>query len=566
MGLQILKGNTLKKMFYGGAALLKEEKEIINALNVFPVPDGDTGTNMFLTLSYAVEQLNGSDKDRVDEVAMSVAHSSLVGARGNSGVILSQLFRGFSKGLTGKKEVDVKGFAFALQEGVRTAYKAVMKPVEGTMLTVAREAAQKAIEDDERDFIVFLEKLNEKANMSLERTPELLPVLKESGVVDAGGKGLCIIYEGFLKAIKGYNFDLTEGVEEEVKELERDKVAVKGLTGVMDFHSPPGLRYKYCTEFILKGKNLDSEEIKKKLDKMGDSLLVVGNGSMLKIHIHSNNPGNVLETCLFKGDLSNIKIDNMEEQQQGNRGLYQKSEESITLKEKISNDAEVGEKFQEQEIQVIAVSPGDGITEIFSSLGVFQVIEGGQTMNPSTDDFLKALEKTDAQKVVLLPNNKNIILAAEQTRNLSPRDIEVVPSTTVPQGICALMRFNPLEKDLKLVAHEMKESLGQVKTGQITFAVRDSTYNDIPIKNGSVIGLRENNLEVVEETPSQTVLSLIESMMGDEDEVITLYFGKDVTEGEAHKLVEELESLYPGVEVECYWGGQPLYYYYISIE
>ena len=563
MGRDILKGDMLKEMFYGGTFLLREQKEIINALNVFPVPDGDTGTNMFLTLSYAVEQLKDLDGDRVDEVASCVANSSLVGARGNSGVILSQLFRGFSQGLAGKKEVDVESFASALQEGVRTAYKAVMKPVEGTMLTVAREGAEKVTQEGERDFIYFLENLNEQAIKALEKTPELLPVLKESGVVDAGGKGLCVIYEGFVRALKGDKFELAEVVEKKEGEGEKGKkIAVKGNKGP-DSSSFQKLSYKYCTEFILKGRNLDSEELKRKLNNTGDSLLVVGNGSMLKVHIHSNNPGKVLEICLAKGDLSQVKIDNMEEQQE-TAGLSQGEEEDSFIKENISSSSNGKDKLQE--IQVIAVSPGEGITEVFYSLGVSQVIEGGQTMNPCTDDFLKALEKIKAPKVILLPNNKNIILAAEQTRHLSYQEVEVVPSKTVPQGISALMRFNPLGKDLKEMAREMEESLSQVKTGQITFAVRDSTYNELSIKNGSVIGLRENALEVVEETSSQAVFSLVDSMIEEGDEVITLYFGEDVTEEEAQRVARDLENFYANVEVECCRGGQPLYYYFISIE
>jgi len=564
MGRDILKGDMLKEMFYGGTFLLREQKEIINALNVFPVPDGDTGTNMFLTLSYAVEQLKDLDGDRIDEVASCVANSSLVGARGNSGVILSQLFRGFSQGLAGKKEVDVESFASALQEGVRTAYKAVMKPVEGTMLTVAREGAEKVTQEGERDFIYFLENLNEQAIKALEKTPELLPVLKESGVVDAGGKGLCVIYEGFVRALKGDKFELAEVAEKKEGEGEKGKkIAVKGNKGP-DSSSFQKLSYKYCTEFILKGKNLDSEELKRKLNNTGDSLLVVGNGSMLKVHIHSNNPGKVLEICLAQGDLSQVKIDNMEEQQE-TAGLSQgEEEEDSFIKENISSSSNGKDKLQE--IQVIAVSPGEGITEVFYSLGVSQVIEGGQTMNPCTDDFLKALEKIKAPKVILLPNNKNIILAAEQTRHLSYQEVEVVPSKTVPQGISALMRFNPLEKDLKEMAREMEESLSQVKTGQITFAVRDSTYNELSIKNGSVIGLRENALEVVEETSSQAVFSLVDSMIEEGDEVITLYFGEDVSEEEAQRVARDLENFYENVEVECCRGGQPLYYYFISIE
>ncbi|UNC92768.1 DAK2 domain-containing protein [Candidatus Contubernalis alkaliaceticus] len=555
MGIQVLEGINLKKMFLGGPILLNQKKQFIDSLNVFPVPDGDTGTNMSLTLNFAVQQLEQLEDNSVGKVVETIATGSLMGARGNSGVIMSQLFRGFSRGVGEKKDITPEEFSRALQEGVKTAYKAVMKPVEGTMLTVAREAADAALRKAEMcgDFIPVMEDFLRQARQTLKKTPQMLPVLKQAGVVDAGGEGLCAIYEGFLKALQGYDFD-SEVIAEEKTEIE-----------VLQVLKNEEIIFQYCTELLVKGSNLQSEELQEKLMDLGDSLLVVGEGEILKVHVHTNNPGRVLDICIGFGELSQIKIDNMKEQKQEfvqeETNLSQDNDKLNNYYPNINTEREaVGG------IQIIAVSPGDGISEIFKSMGPTLIIEGGQTMNPSTEDFLQAIDKSKAEQLIILPNNKNIILAAEQSSKLSTKEVVVVPSKTIPQGITALMAFDSIEKDIDKNVYTMKESLSQVKTGQVTYAVRDSTYEGKAIKNGSVIGLEENTLKIVGQNTEEVVISLIQELFQDGDEIITLYYGKGVTKEEVEQLCQKLQNLFPQSEVEYYLGGQPLYYYFISVE
>ncbi len=555
MGRQVLDGVTLNKMFIAGSILLNQKKHYIDSLNVFPVPDGDTGTNMSLTLNFAVQQLDTVQENTVGKVANTIAAGSLMGARGNSGVILSQLFRGFSKSLEEKEKITGEEFAKALQEGVKTAYKAVMKPVEGTMLTVAREAADAAFRKAEQgtDFLALMEVFLSQARETLEKTPQLLPVLKQAGVVDAGGEGLCVIYEGFLKSLQGFDFDVE--VEEEAQPVR------EVLEGSID----EDITFQYCTELLVKGRELQSEVLQEKLMDQGDSLLVVGEGEILKVHVHTNNPGIVLDICIQFGQLSQIKIDNMKEQHREFVQEETQPEHSAEPFDAFFPYIKTGEEA-EPAIQIIAVSPGDGISEIFTSMGVSLIIEGGQTMNPSTEDFLQAIEKSRAEKIIILPNNKNIILAAEQSRDLSPKEVMVVPSKTIPQGISALMACEPVQKEFADNVESMKEALSQVKTGQVTYAVRDSTYEGKAIRNGSVIGLQENNLTVVGDYPEEVVKSVIQRIYEVSDEIITLYYGNNVTEDEAQSLAQKLQEAYPDAEVEYYRGGQPLYYYFISVE
>lgn len=570
--MESLVGGDLKRMFTGSAVILRDKKEIINSLNVFPVPDGDTGVNMHLTLSFAVKQL-GEDRrgERVGDVARCIAHNLLIGARGNSGVILSQLFRGFAKKLADNDAVDPRGFTRALQEGVDTAYQAVMKPVEGTMLTVARLAVQEATREAQRGagFPALLEVLWRKGEEALQGTPELLPVLKEAGVVDAGGMGLCAIYEGFMKALQGHHYSIGD-LEERPGDPRGEPAG--GVPGQVSPAGEAALDYRYCTELLVKGSRLDAGTLQDSLAAQGDSLLVVGGGGILKVHVHTNNPGTVLEKCLLLGELSQVKIDNMQEQHQefipgdGTRegrdlpapaGIFPGREGStpVTRPEKPGGS-----------VQIIAVSPGEGISNIFYSLGVSRVIQGGQTMNPSTEELLKAVEEIKAEKVIILPNNKNIILAARQARSLSKKEIQVVPSKTITQGLASLLYFNPALEDLEKNALLMAGGLGEVKSGQVTFAVKDSTYNGINIRNGSVIGLWEDQLEVTGESPAEVVSALVAKMLGEKDEVITLYYGQEIAEENARELSSRLQDLYPHCQVEYYFGGQPLYYYYISIE
>lgn len=555
MGGQGLDGDTLKKMFLAGSILLNQKKHYIDSLNVFPVPDGDTGTNMSLTLNFAVQQLDTNQENTVGKVASVMAAGSLMGARGNSGVILSQLFRGFSKGLEEKEEINGEEFARALQEGVKTAYKAVMKPVEGTMLTVAREAADAAFREAEQgvDILALMEVFLHQARETLKKTPQLLPVLKQAGVVDAGGEGLCVIYEGFLKSLQGFDFTM-EVKEEAPSGREAPEVSFQ-----------EEITFQYCTELLVKGCNLQSEVLQEKLLDQGDSLLVVGEGELLKVHVHTNNPGIVLDICIQFGQLSKIKIDNMKEQ---HREFVQDETQQHHSDKPFDFYVPYSETGEEAvpAIQIIVVSPGDGISEIFTSMGASLIIEGGQTMNPSTEDFLQAIEKSTAEKVIILPNNKNIILAAEQSRDLSSKEVVVVPSKTIPQGISALMAFEPVQKEFADNVDSMKEALSQVKTGQVTYAVRDSSYDGKEIKNGSVIGLQENTLTVVGNHPEEVIISLIQGIYEEGDEVITLYYGNNVTEDQAENLAHKLQEIYPEAEVEYYRGGQPLYYYFLSVE
>ncbi len=555
MGIQVLDGDALKKMFLAGAIRLNQKKHYIDSLNVFPVPDGDTGTNMSLTFNFAVQQLDKLQENTVEKVAETIATGSLMGARGNSGVILSQLFRGFSRGLVGKEKADGVEFAKALQEGVRTAYKAVMKPVEGTMLTVAREAADAAFREAQlgTDFVALMEVFLQQSKETLKKTPQLLPVLKQAGVVDAGGEGLCVIYDGFLKSLQGFDFDL-DIIEEVPPERETAGVSLE-----------EEITFQYCTELLVKGSNLQSQALQEKLMDQGDSLLVVGEGEILKVHVHTNNPGIVLDICLKFGQLSQIKIDNMKEQHQEFSGEGKKPPEENDFIQSFVPYSENGEE-KSTDIKIIAVSPGDGISEIFTSMGVSHIIEGGQTMNPSTEDFLQAIDRSNGQKIIILPNNKNIILAAEQSRDLSSKEVMVVPSKTIPQGISALMAFDPVQTEFADNFEAMKEALSQVKTGQVTYAVRDSSYDGKSIKNGSVIGLQENTLSIVGENPEEVVKKLIQEIYEEGDEIITLYYGNNITEDEADNLAQKLQVYYPDAEVEHYRGGQPLYYYFISVE
>lgn len=562
MGLQVLQGITLKKMFICACAVLEKKKNIINSLNVFPVPDGDTGTNMYLTLKSAIEQIDKLESATAGEVAQSIANGSLMGARGNSGVILSQLFRGFARDLAGKDVVTTREFAVALQEGASTAYKAVMKPVEGTMLTVAWEAARSlAGKAEEEDFEILMKELVDRAEESLEKTPQMLPVLKQAGVVDAGGKGLCAIYEGFFKTVQGNGFEL-EVANKELELLEEEPVKQQVDSKSLE-HSKEEIEFQYCTEFLLNGENLETEEIQELLRDEGDSLLVVGTGDMLRVHIHTNHPGRILEIGLGRGELSQIMIDNMKEQH--------KAFNETEFMEKGNNPAEEDydnnqDSAKINEVQVIAVSPGEGLNEIFKSLGVSQIIKGGQTMNPSTEDFLRAINNTPSNKIIILPNNKNIILAAEQSKELTSNEVEVVSSKTIPQGISALMQFNPFEKSVKENASNMKQALAHVKTGKVTYAVKETNFEGINVKNGSIIGFMEDILKIVGEDTEAVALSLIKEMHEKDDEIITLYYGSNIDEEEAKKLSEFLQEQYLECQIEYYRGGQPFYHYFISIE
>jgi DAK2 domain fusion protein YloV len=548
MQLQFLEGQHLRQMLLAGAALLQERKEEINSLNVFPVPDGETGTNMSLTVTAAVREVEMAAGD-LGSIAGALANGSLMGARGNSGVILSQLFRGFAAGLEGKVEASPMEFALALQEGVKTAYRGVMKPVEGTILTVAKEGARAALQAARRgeDILGVLESAIGQAEITLNRTPEILPVLKEAGVVDAGGKGLLCIMQGALLGLKGEDLAALSQPAEVLRPVQE---------GVGE--EPAALTYQYCTEFIIKGHGLDIEKIRLRLSDLGDSLIAVGTGEVIKVHIHTNHPGQALEIGLEQGTLHDVKIDNMAEQHREVLAANPPEAAGPGIADSDEVQAEVG-------TGVIAVALGEGITAILESLGVERVIDGGQTMNPSTEELVRSIENSRYNKVILLPNNKNVILAAQQARDLTKKEVLVVPSKSIPQGIAALLAFDP-EADLETNGQEMTAAIEEVKTGEVTYAVRDSSFNGQKIQAGDILGLIDGELSVLGQEPEEVVLKLLEQLVEDDGEILTIYYGEGVSSAAAQELAARVSDAYPQCEVEVYEGGQPLYYYIVAVE
>lgn len=549
MKVNLLDGHSLKQMILSGAYELERNKEMVNKLNVFPVPDGDTGTNMSATMMSAVTEILKIKDDTVKSVVDAASMGTLMGARGNSGVILSQLIRGFAKHLKDKKEVNTKEFALALKEGVSTAYKAVMKPTEGTILTVSRESADKAIEVAKHtsDFEEFLNKLCIAAEESLNKTPNILPVLKQAGVVDAGGMGLLVIYKGMLKYIKT---GVLEELDKNAKPKAEESVNVQGYINTED------IKFAYCTEFFIKTKGANPDDFKGVIEKYGDSMVVVGTEELIKVHIHTNNPGIVLEEALKLGELMKIKIDNMKEQ---HRHIVEDEDT------KINEDSKVEETMPEKDYGLITVAMGDGITNIFKDLGVDFVIEGGQTMNPSTQDILAAINKINAKTIFVMPNNSNIILAAEQARDLSDKNVYVIPTKSIPQGITAVISL-----DYDVSPEENYENLCEViknvKTGQVTFAVRDTVFNDVEVKEGNKIAIANGKLIKASENLEEVTLSLIDKLVDDDSELITLFYGNNISEEEANTIKEKIESKYNDKDISVYYGGQPLYYYIISVE
>ncbi len=559
MTLKSLQGDKIAQMFIVGATNLSNNVKLVDSLNVFPVPDGDTGTNMNLSITSGVKEVKKQTPEHVGKVAGAFAKGLLMGARGNSGVILSQLFRGFSKSVEGKEELSSKQFAEAFAAGVEMAYKAVMKPVEGTILTVAKDSAKKAQEEAKRtnDIISIMEATLTEAKASLERTPDLLPVLKEVGVVDSGGKGLVIIYEGFLAVLKG---EKLVDLDQDVPSMD-ELVKVEHHSNAQSFMSTEDIEFGYCTEVMVKFEEdkikqnpFDEVAFRNLLDNHGDSLLVVSDEDLLKIHIHAEQPGDVITHAQKYGSLINVKIENMREQHthllDETKEAYE--EKPITKKEK----AEFG---------IITVAMGEGISKMFKSLGAGIVIEGGQTMNPSTEDFVKAISDLNAKNVVILPNNSNIIMAAEQAASVVEEEVVVVASKTVPQGLAALLAFNP-GADLHSNAEDMRGALSTVKTGQVTFAVRDTSLDGIEIKKDDYMGIAEK--QIVSSGPERKVVtqSLLETMIDDETEILTIIRGEDTTEAETEELVAFVESEFEDVEVEVYEGNQPLYSYIFSVE
>lgn len=542
----------LSKMFLAGAKNLEVKKEWINELNVFPVPDGDTGTNMTLTIMSAVKEVNSLDSLSMESLAKAISSGSLRGARGNSGVILSQLLRGFSKGIRDYDQLDSVILAAAFEKGVETAYKAVMKPKEGTILTVAKGAALKAAElaEDCEDLQVFFEDVIAEANAVLKRTPEMLPVLKEAGVVDSGGQGLVTVLEGAFDAFMGKEVDLT---------FEPGATQGGGVTKISP-QAEADIKFGYCTEFIIvlnkEFHMQDEQELKGFLSSIGDSIVCVADDEIVKIHVHTNDPGLAIQKALTYGSLSKIKIDNMREEHQ---------EKLIKEAEKLAAQQKAAE-IPAKENGFIAVSVGEGIGEIFRGLGVDYLIQGGQTMNPSTEDMLNAIAMVPAKNIYILPNNKNIILAANQARDLTKdKNIIVVPTKTVPQGITAIISFVP-ERSPEENLEEMTQAIGHVRTGQVTYAVRDTKIDDKEIHQGDIMGLGDHGILAVGTDVKAVARETVDCMMHEDAELISLYYGEDFSQEEAEALAEELEDAYPSCDIEVNDGGQPIYYCLISVE
>ncbi len=539
-------------MFLAGAKNLEVKKEWINELNVFPVPDGDTGTNMTLTIMSAVKEVNNLEDVQMTSLAKAISSGSLRGARGNSGVILSQLLRGFTKGIRDLEELDAVALARAVDKGVETAYKAVMKPKEGTILTVARGVADKALElaEDAEDLQTFLEDVLEEGRRVLAKTPDMLPVLKEAGVVDSGGQGLMVVLEGAFDAFMGKEVDLTFDGGESAKVV---KITPQAEADI---------KFGYCTEFIIVlNKEFTAEDevdFKAYLSSLGDSIVCVADDEVVKIHVHTNDPGLAIQRALTYGSLSRIKIDNMREEHQ---------EKLIKDAEKIAaQQAEEAAKAPKKEVGFISVSIGEGFGQIFRDLGVDYLIEGGQTMNPSTEDMLNAIGKVNAEHIFILPNNKNIILAANQAKALTKdKDIIVIPTKTVPQGITAVINYVP-EKSVEDNEKDMTEEIARVKTGQITYAVRDTHIDDKEIHEGDIMGIGDHGMLAVGKEVAAVAKETVEQMVDDETELISIYYGEGFTEEEAEKLAGELEEQYDYCDVEVNCGGQPIYYCIISVE
>lgn len=553
--IKTIDAEMLSKMFLAGAKKLEEKKEWINELNVFPVPDGDTGTNMTLTIMSAAKEVSAMEKPDMTVLCKAISSGSLRGARGNSGVILSQLFRGFTKGVRDYKELDAKILADAFDKAVETAYKAVMKPKEGTILTVAKGGAQKAREladNGEEDLAVYFEEIIKHADEVLAKTPELLPVLKQAGVVDSGGQGLMQVLKGAYEAFLGKEVDF---------KLPEMKATPSASAMNMDVQVQADIKFGYCTEFIImlnRNFNIKQEmDFKAYLESIGDSIVVVADDDVVKVHVHTNDPGMAIQKALKYGALSNMKIDNMRLEHQ---------EKLFKMAEKQKEEAQEAEEMPKKDVGFIAVSAGDGIQEIFKGLGVDYIIEGGQTMNPSTADMLDAVEKVNADTVYILPNNKNIVLAAEQAAHMAEdKKIVVIPTKTVPQGITAVINYVP-ELSVEENTDTMIEEIKTVRTGQVTYAVRDTIIDDKEIKQGDYMGIGDSGILSNGVDMLDVTIRMIEDMMDEDKELISIYYGSEVSEETAEELREKIETRYPKCDVELQYGGQPIYYYIVSAE
>lgn len=564
MDMHTIDAKAFQKLFLAGANRINEQKEYINELNVFPVPDGDTGTNMSLTILSAAKEVEKISNPTIASLCKAISGGSLRGARGNSGVILSQLFRGFTKSVSKADGLSKKEIAAGFNRAVETAYKAVMKPKEGTILTVARGMAERAAELAETDLelIPYCEEIVSFGYEVLSKTPEMLPVLKEAGVVDSGGQGLMEVLQGVLDALTG---KVTEIVIPEGPAVSVPVTPAKSG----DYVPPADIKFGYCTEFIIMlNKPLSSEEekeLKEYFLGMGDSLVLVADEDICKVHVHTNHPGQAFEKALTYGPLSNMKVDNMRLEHE--EKLIKDAEKvAARQREEEALAEEEAKKEPPKKIGFIAVSIGDGLSEIFKDLGVDYLIEGGQTMNPSTEDMLEAIDHVNAENIFILPNNKNIVLAAEQAAKLTAeKNIIVLPTKTIPQGIAAMVGYMP-EVDVEENKDGMTECYQNIMSGQVTYAVRDTTINGKTIRNGDIMGIDDEGIRAVGTDVAQTTLDLLSQMVDADSELISLYYGENVTGEQAEELAAKVEEMFPDVEIETNFGGQPIYYYMVSVE
>ena len=549
-------GRQFKKLAHAGLIWLERHHQAVNALNVFPVPDGDTGTNMLLTMRSAYKRVQDSQENQVGKVADQLAQGALMGARGNSGVILSQIWRGLAHSLKNKDTFDALAMAAAFQEASNTAYNGVMKPVEGTILTVVREAAEEAKDAARKgsDLRFVLDRVLERANQALERTPDMLPVLKQAGVVDSGGKGFIYILEGMMRYLQG---ELTEAM---MAGKDASLINVPSLPA-QALAVPEGgsLEFPYDVQFILLGQNLNVEEVRGRIDSMGDSTVVVGDNQTIKVHVHVKDPGAPLSYGISLGQITDVVVENMQEQMEtiinstGNNGtlIQLLPEEILTL--------------QPGQVAVIAIAPGQGLADVFHSLGVAYVVDGGQTNNPSTEEIFQAIQDVPTDKIIILPNNKNIILAAEAARDISPKQVVVVPTRTIPQGVAAMLSWS-VDGELEQVAEAMQSASLTVATGQITYATRTVTLDGVDVAEGNMIGLTDSKLCASGPDITSVLGPTLRKMSLDEREILTVYYGDNVSLSEAQQLVAQIEEQYPDIEVELIYGGQPHYHYILGAE
>ncbi|GKX66266.1 DAK2 domain-containing protein [Inconstantimicrobium mannanitabidum] len=551
-----INGINFYNMVIHGSNKLEEQSDFVNALNVFPVPDGDTGTNMSMTFKAAVKEIEKMNSESIGEVSKKLAKGALMGARGNSGVILSQIFRGISKGFEGKVEVDAKELALALREGCNSAYKAVMRPTEGTILTIIRaaaEAAEKAVESNSRiDITELMQVVARESKIMLDKTPDMLPALKQAKVVDSGGTGLLIILQGMYEVLR-------DGIEASIQNFAPKGEGASAVnSSAANNLASHEIKFGYCTEFIILGDANKANNFKNSIEHLGDSMVVVGYEDVIKVHIHTNDPGAVLSKAIKLGELSKLKIDNMREE---HRNMLTEQEQG-QQEASISVDTVETEK---KKYAFISVAMGEGIRDIFSDLGVDYVIEGGQTMNPSTEDIVNCIDKLNAEHVFVLPNNKNIIMAANLAADVSERNVHVIPTKTIPQGITCVTMFDPkaeVEENIEI----LNNAIESVKSASVTYAVRDTEMDGIEIKEGNILGLEESKIKEVGNDKFEVTRKLVENMVTEDSELITIFYGEDCNEDEVNDFVSELEDKYEDLDVQCYSGKQPLYYFILSVE